>query len=199
MNYLEEYKVAVPEGQRGPWRVERFTVGEHDIGRVICSFDGRDVLPGTYTRLIKEGEYAPTMSDTPAEISDHLWFIHRAQGKCLINGLGLGVVLRAILKKPEVTQVDIVEIDLDVINLVWPTYQSDPRCTIHHDDAYSIIWPKHKRWDCAWHNIWASMCTDNLEGVTRLKRKYGHRVAFQAAWCEDFLRREKRRDRWMPW
>lgn len=185
---FDDYKVAVPEGQSGDYTVSKFVVKENDIRGIYYALHRRPVLPGTYTRLMKKGLYNPIMSDTPAEVKDHLEFIYQAYGKCLINGLGLGVVLKAILKKSEVTHVDVVEIDQDVINLVWPTYQNETKATLYHDDAFTIEWPKNKNWDCAWHDIWPDICTDNLPEITKLKRKYAHRVKWQKAWIEDLLR-----------
>lgn len=192
MNYLEQYKVTVPEGKSGDWKVARFAVAENDSRGISYALHGRPVPSGTYTRLMREGAFDPVMSDTPAEISDQLDFINRATGNCLLNGLGLGVVLKAILAKPKVIHVDIVEIEQDVINLVWPTYQDGSRVTLHHADAFTIQWPKDKRWDCAWHDIWPSLCTDNLPEIAKLKHKYAHKVKYQMAWVEDLLRSYRR-------
>ncbi|KKM06731.1 hypothetical protein LCGC14_1741040 [marine sediment metagenome] len=187
-----EYKVDVPEGVSGDWEILKFTVKEHDIRAISYALQGRPVPPGIYTRLTKKGAFVPMMSDTPAEVRDHLYFIHKATGRCLINGLGLGVVLKAILAKPEVTHVDVVETEQDIINLVWPTYKNSNRVVLHHADAFTIEWPKGTWWDCAWHDIWPSICTDNLPEIAKLKRKYGRKVTYQAAWVEDELRYNRR-------
>lgn len=189
-----KYKVDVPEGISGDWSVTKFTVGDHDIRAISYALHGRPVPPGIYTRLVKKGVFAPMMSDTPAEIQDHLDFIYQAKGDCLINGLGLGIVLKAILAKPEVTHVDVVELEQDVINLVWPTYKdNNGRVTLYHADAFTIQWAKDKYWDCAWHDIWPSICTDNLPEIAKLKHKYARRARWQKAWVEDLLRAYKRR------
>lgn len=195
MQDYEKYKVDVPAGRSGDWEVSKFTVPENDIRGISYALHGRPVPAGTYTRLMRQGAFDPMMSDTPAEIGDHLEFMDRATGRCLLNGLGLGVVLKAILAKPGVTQVDVVEIEQDVINLVWPTYKDGARVTLYHADAYTIQWPKDIRWDCAWHDIWPSLCTDNLPEITKLKHKYAHRVKYQKAWAEELLRDYRRRGR----
>ena len=189
----ENYKVNVPEGVSGDWKVEKFTVAENDIMAIAYALHGRPVPPGIYTRLMKKGAFDPIMSDTPAEISDHFSFIRNATGKCLLNGLGLGMVLKALLGKPEVTHIDVVEIEQDIINLAWPVYQDGERVTLYHADAFTIQWPKDKYWDCAWHDIWPSLCTDNLPEIAKLKHKYAHRVKYQKAWAEDLLRDYRRR------
>lgn len=120
MSY-DKYKVEdfLPEGADGNWKVERFTVSEEEsdldmlrsLGR-----GGRYVRPGTYTRLTRNG--AVIMSDTSDEIRDHLGAIMQATGRVLIHGLGLGMVARACLLKPEVTHVTIVERSSSVVKIV---------------------------------------------------------------------------------
>src|SRR6266487_2122283 len=186
-----DYRVAVPEGRSGPWRVERFTVPEMDVKALQYALHGRPVDPGTYTRLIRDGDHDPMMSDTPMEVRDHLAAIYEIRqrgGRVLVNGLGLGVILQAALSCPNVTHVDVVEIDRDIIDLVWPTYAADPRAHIHHADAYTISWPKGMRWNVAWHDIWPTLTTDNFPLMTKLHRKYGRRVDWQESWGRDWLK-----------
>lgn len=195
--WYKQYQVNIPEGESGNWEVKKFTVKEDDARRWRYSFQGRDVPPDTYTKLqTKNSWHDPVMSDTPAEINDHISFIMKAHGRCLINGLGIGMVLKAIAAKDEVTHIDVVELEQDVINLVWPSYANNPKITLHHADAYEIEWPKGTKWDCIWHDIWPTICIDNLEGITKLKKKYMHKTIWQAAWLEEELRAEKRRNRY---
>lgn len=191
-----ELRVSVPEGQSGSWKVERFTVVENDIQALRYALHGRPVPPGTYTRLRNtDGGWDATivMADTPAEIEDNLRFLNMARGRVLVNGLGLGVVLKGLLSKPDVSSVDVVELEQDVINLVWPTYQVDPRLHLYHADAFTIKWPPDTSWHYIWHDIWPTICTDNLPKIARLKRKYAGRALWQGAWLETELRRLKRR------
>ena len=195
MNYYEKYKVNVPEGIIGDWRIEKFIVKDHDVGRIRYQMEGRDCLPGTYTRLMHKSAFDPMMSDTPAEIEDCIGFINKAKGNVLVNGLGLGVVVKAIFEKSEVAHVDVVEINKDIISLVWPSYKDSSKVTIYNDDAFTIQWEKGKKWDYVWHDIWPSICTDNLSEITKLKRKYAHRTKYQEAWVEDLLRYYRRTGR----
>ena len=191
MNYLEEYKVDVPEGRVGPWAIERFTVPkEPNIEMMRLALAGRPVPPGEYTRLTHDRR-GVIMSDTPAEIRDHSGFFGRLRARfsdvkprrVLIHGLGMGMALRYALLQDHVEHVDVVEIDADVIALVGPHY-ADDRLTIHHGDALDFRFPPGTTWDLAWHDIWDEISADNLAQIARLKRRYGRRVDWQAAWCE---------------
>lgn len=181
-------KVHVPEGTCGDWRVRRFEVTALDAeGEALHALmhGGRGTPVGTYTELAHRG--CIVMSDTPDEMRDHREPAWRATGSVLINGLGLGMLLQAVLAKPEVTDVTVVEIAPEVIQLVGPTYADDPRLTIVQADAFTWGPPKGKRYNMIWHDIWGDICLDNLRGMTRLHRKYGRRCDWQGSWSRDLL------------
>lgn len=177
-------KVSVPEGRSGAWSVERFTVNpdqsRFDAIRALTRGSRRYVRPGTYTRLMRGAQVV--MSDTPDEMSDHIEPVRRATGSVLINGLGLGMVLNAVLKA-SITDVTVVEKSEDVIRLVAQHYTTDPRVTIVCADALEFQPPKGKRYDVVWHDIWDNICSDNLDEMITLHRKYGRRAAWQGSWC----------------
>lgn len=203
----ESLKVDVPEGSRGPWRIVRFEVPEHDLRRISYALQGRPVPPGWYTKLQHRDAYEPMMSDTPAEQRDHnemLWKLREPTTKSvLINGLGIGMVLKWALDQPHVERVDVVEMDADVILLVGPHYMNmaerlGKTLSIYHHDAYEMEWPKGSRWDVAWHDIWPDICVDNLPLMAKLNRKYGRRVGWQGCWSQAICQRQQRsdKDRW---
>lgn len=183
--------VTVPVGSRGKWAIERFTVSEQEakFSALRAVVKGRGyVRAGTYTKLVHQSR-GIVMSDTHDERRDHMFAVHKASGHVLINGLGIGMVLAAILRKQNVERVTVVEIDPDVIALVGPTYLTDPRVTIIASSALDYRPPKGERYGAVWHDIWDTICADNLPQMTTLKRKYGRRTDWQGCWCEYECRR----------
>lgn len=183
-------KVDVPEGRSGDWAVERFEVDEDGARRhnLQCDIRGQRfgyIAPGTYTRLMCGDDLI--MSDTPSEMWDHLDFVHRATGSLLINGLGLGMVLKNVLAKPGVTDVVVVEKSPDVVALVAPTYASDPRVAVIVADAMEFQPPKGKVFDAVWHDIWPDICNENLPEMHRLHRRYGRRARWQGSWSRETI------------
>lgn len=81
------------------------------------------------------------MSNTPDEIRDFQSFVRKAKGKILINGLGLGVLLKALLEKEDVTQITVIEKSEDVIKLVSGSI-TDKRVSIINADAFEYKPPK---------------------------------------------------------
>lgn len=171
-------KVTIPEAAKGPWRVERFKVDRPDFHSMMR---GRGLPVGEeFTRLMRGNTVV--MSDTPAEMRDHYRAVQMAEGSCLINGLGIGMVLKAVLKKPGVTDVTVVELSQDVLDMVAPHY-ADVRVTFVCASAFEYQPPKGKRYGMVWHDIWDYICGDNLPEMIRLCRKYGRRADWQGSWC----------------
>ena len=183
-------KVDVPEGVSGDWKVESFVVTEEDanfqaLRAAISSGRGRGVLePGKYKKLTYCG--AIVMSNTPDEINDQRYFVHKAKGNVLINGLGLGITLKLVLEKPEVINVTVIEKSEDVIKLVAPTYQKDPRLVILNADAFEYKPPKGAHYDAVYHDIWNNITSDNLPQMHKLHRKYGRKCDWQGSWCREW-------------
>jgi len=195
-----KYRVDLPEGRKGGWSVERFTVPKPDKVSfqefMLClhyEAQGRSVPPGTYTRLMRSRNGSQQrdviMSDTPAEITDHIEFLNMLPllgGRVLVHGLGLGMAIKAALAVESVTHIDVVEIDRDLIDLVGPHYE-DERLTIHHGDALKFKWPTGSRWDLVWHDIWDSIDSDNIRDMKWLHRSFGHRCRWQGSWARCYV------------
>lgn len=182
--------INVPDGISGNWAVESFTVEDGDTSQFISALKyGRSVPGGKYKRLVRNG--TTVMSNTPDEIRDFLPFTFKAHGSIIINGLGLGVLLKKLLSKDDVTEITVIEKSYDVINLVAETYLKDKRVSIICADAFEFKPPKGKQYNYAWHDIWDYICSDNLKEMHTLHRKYGRRVDYQESWCRAQCERQK--------
>lgn len=191
---LNSIDVPVPDGVANDWRIETFEISPREASfssiRAIMHPEER-VEAGTYKRLMHRNEVI--MSNTRMEIRTNRPIILAAKGRTLLNGLGLGMVPAAILKKPELTELWVVEKSPDVIQLVGPTFASDSRVRIIEDDAFDYQPPKGVRFDAVWHDIWDNICADNLAEMTRLTRKYSRRADWQGCWARVECLRAKRR------
>ena len=196
---MSQIPVDVPDGVSGHHKIETFIVSKEDVKN---NFRGMlrpmEYVPeGTYKRLLFGREVI--MSNTSMEINSNYTFMRKATGKVLINGLGIGMVLTEILKKPDIAEVWVVEKFEDVIKLVGPTFEKDPRVKIIHADAMEYKPPKGMKFDCVWHDIWTNMCTDNLEDMKILHRRYANRTKWQGSWQKEYLQSMKRREARSGW
>jgi len=197
MTTWEDFKVDLPLGKHGDVAIGRINIFPNSGPDIMYRLEqqvgvrGRSCPAGQYTALYRNGEL--WMSDTRAEIRDQegcFRQVRRRGGRILVNGLGLGMFVKACLALPNVTHVDVVDIDPDVVALIGPHYESE-RCTIHLADAYEIQWPVGSHWTVAWHDIWQTIGTANGPEITRLKRKYGSRADYQEAWVKGEVKRMK--------
>lgn len=107
----------IPEGRSGQVRIDHFEVPDQFDPRWI-QHPEEMVAPGRYVRLMVGGDVV--MSDVAMEQRTNREAVLAAQGHVLIAGLGLGMVLLPILRKPAVASVTVVECSPDVIGLVVP-------------------------------------------------------------------------------
>jgi len=182
----------VPCGKQGDWSVEEFVItqGEADLNNLRCSMNRRHMFrlsAGRYKRLM-HSRRGVVMSNTPMEIHSNYEALHAATGSVLINGLGMGMLLEAVLAKPDVTAVRVIELEADVIALVGPHFAHDPRVTIVHADAYTYSPAKGEVFDFVWHDIWDDITPDNLKHMKRLTSKYRKpRSKAQAVWSRSMI------------
>jgi hypothetical protein len=190
----------MPEGTCADWKIERFTVTEKDarwenLHNAIHGIRDWDINPGVYTRLVCGKSVV--MSDTPGEKRSHLPAIRHAQGHVLVNGLGLGLIVSAMFKKPEVKKITVIEISPWVITLVKPTLTANfgDRVEIIEADAFAWKPPKGIRYGAVWNDIWNSICTDNWEDMSALQRKYSRRADWVGCWSMSEVKTARRREK----
>jgi hypothetical protein len=193
-------KVDLPEGSAGPWSIRKFEVDQtgaelFNMRQIIHGMSHRMVKPGVYTKLVHT-ERGIVMSDTPAELQDHLQPLHEfmrpTTRRVLIAGLGLGCVLRGALTQAHIEQIDVVEIDPEVIALVQPHYV-DPRLTIHQADIFTWKIPKDAYWDVVWLDVWDVISSDNLADMGRLGRRFARKCGWKGYWSRDDAKIAQRR------
>lgn len=183
-----QWKVDIPEGESGGYRVERFKISEDEarMGNMLGVFSfssrGQTLYAGQYTRLVQSGEY--WMSDTYDEIRGHSVPIRvtSQDSVCLVNGLGMGMVANAMLTKGAC--VTAIERSADVIQLVapWLLDRFGDRFKVFCDDSLAWRPPAKAEYDVVWHDIWRAKTSDNLPAMHRLHRRYGRRCSWQGSW-----------------
>jgi hypothetical protein len=172
-------KVNLKPGFVGDWKINRYKV--EDLGCCYTLTIDDNLVPGArgvFTRLSCLDQVI--MTDTPAEMVDHQEALDRATGAVLITGLGIGMLLKNILKKKEVSKIIVVEKNLDVINLVGWQYQ-DERLQIIHADAFE--YQPDMIFDIVWHDIWPDVFVENLMDMWVLERKYRPYAKWQDFWA----------------
>jgi hypothetical protein len=181
----------VPEGQVGEAKVTHFEVSKKasdftSLRAAVNACSGEYVPPGKYARLVV-GKHL-MMSDTLMEQSTNSHAVYRANGDVLIAGMGLGVMLIPVCRKPEVRSVLVIEKSADVIALVEPHVRAHlgadaAKLTVINMDIFDFYPPKGQKWDVLWFDIWPTVCEDNLDGLATLKRRFCKRLNKENPQC----------------
>ena len=175
----------VKDGTSGTWKLDTFEITADKAMSLAlrAEYTGNTdefIPPGRYRRL--SNGWDVVMSNTPMEIRTCQDFLERATGRVLINGLGLGMVLHAILQKEDVNHVTVIEKEQYVINLVAASFANDPRVEIIHADAMMYCPPAGVTYNACWHDIWPDFATANLSQMDKLEIKYRDICEWQGSW-----------------
>lgn len=195
----------LPNGKSGPWSIKRFTITKKDadgfnLGMIMNGSGARQVRPGEYVEL-RHQKRGVIMSNTQAEINDHYEPYSKAEGLCLIHGLGLGMITAACLRKDTVERVTVVERDEDVIKLVAPHITKEWGARFEIVQGNSLDWhpPRGVRYNMVWHDIWDAISCDNKPEMSKLHRRYGKRCEWQGSWGKWEIERMMAEERRSPY
>jgi len=187
--------------EKGVASITKYKFSERDnpLYNLRASRDGNHehrMYDGTYVRLHVKGELM--MSDTAMERITNKGFIQHASGRVLIAGLGVGLILQAILEKSEVTEVVVVEKYQDVIDLVAERF-AHPKLRIVCADIFEYNLPKEERFDTIYFDIWAEISTENLAEMRKLHAKYRRnkrsKESYMDSWYRSRLQKIRTRER----
>jgi len=197
-----EIRSDLTECSNSSWAIEKFDVTDKDreffnLQEHIGGMQGgsvREIKTGTYTRLVRKPNKT-VMSDTTAETGDLLPLARDARGEVLIAGLGLGVALDLVMQDKDVKHVTVIEISQEIIDLVGDHFKNKygDKLTIINADILEWKAPKDVHYDYCWFDIWDDICADNLEDMTKLKRKYAKKSSRYGFWAEIECVRAQRR------
>ena len=150
---------------------------------------------GIYCRLKINDQLV--MSDTGMERYSNIEFITKANGKVLIAGLGLGLILHNILNKKNILEIIVIENNNDVIKLVQPKFK-DSRLKIINADIFKWEPKPKENFDTIYFDIWPDICTDNLNDIQILHNKFKSYLnknnpnKYMNSWLKEYLQHKNR-------
>jgi len=157
----------------------------------------RGMKAGTHVALIEAKDMEDFrdrtvwMSTHEAEKHTQAEFVAQARGRVLIAGLGLGLVTDAVLAKPEVVEVVVVELNTEVTRLMSPLL--DDLEARHRAKRFKIVYADAFRWrtrglfDAIYFDVWPHITAKNLTGMMRLRRRYRRNLrpgGWMGCWAE---------------
>lgn len=150
---MSRIQVSIPEGISGDYEVAHYTDETTDnMWQVYLSM--KNETHDSHTVLLKAGCDMPIMQDSEAEYNEHQWLWDNATGDVLIGGLGLGMVHQPLIDNPNVTSVTIVELEQDVVDLVWDDCEKDETFSVVMADFETWTPPEGSSFDTVWGDTW---------------------------------------------
>ena len=167
-----------------------------------CVLIERGIIKKTDKEHFSNADVRVWMSDTPMEQNTNRYFIQQAHGKILIAGLGIGMCVHALLDKPEVTEIVVLEYEQDIINLIAP-YCKHPKVKIIFADAKEWFKSCKEKFNCVWLDIWSDISGDNYEEIKSLEKVYRKLLVskkedsnrFISSWVKDHSRKRYLEDK----
>jgi hypothetical protein len=153
------------------------------------------IRDGKYVRLYINGELV--MSDTGLEKESNYPFVNYSNGKILIAGLGIGLIIKNILNKENINEIIVIEKYQDVIDLVSPKF-IDPRIKYICEDIFEWKPNKNEKFDTIYFDIWSEISEDNLIDIKKLHNKFKYYLNrdnpyhYMNSWMKEYLQRLKR-------
>ena len=172
-------------------------------GRVLRVYDpekGRFHLyktsEDTITMALRDTS-TPTlwMNDTPMETTSMIPAIAGAHGKVLTSGLGIGLFVALIAKKPSVRSITVVEREQKIIDLVYPQIKGLFRIPFEVvcGDIYHYLKHVNKEYDFIFIDIWPGFLApikemDSLKALAEKRLAPGGEVR---VWLQELVERVK--------
>lgn len=150
--------------------------------------------PGIVTQLRSKDETV-MMTDSEMERRTNWFFIHKANGRVLVAGLGLGMVLLPLQNKEEVESVTVVEIHQEIIDMVIPQLPLNDKIGVICADIMEWFPPQGEKYDTIYFDIWDNVCGDNYAAMKTLHRRFARRLnrnnphCWMSCWRGDEVKR----------
>ena len=91
-------------------------------------------------------------------------------GSVLVAGLGMGLILHHLVKRNDITQIKVIEIDPEIVNFIKPYIPKDPRITIEIDNYFNYVILTKENYDNVIIDLWVIGEGDSKEHIEHVKK-----------------------------
>jgi len=189
--FLFEPILNIPEQKIGKWEIKHKLI---KAGEEITIVSVRDAIfsgkksqkaivdnPIIVHQLYGDGGL--WMSDSPQENEGQRDIVEKCKGNVLIGGLGLGYIASMLDRKKNVKSITVVELEKDVISLVWK-HLNLKKSEIIHMDLFDYLKSTKKKFNWVYYDIWTPTGEDILYTHIRpLKTLSKGKVPFKHILC----------------
>jgi len=204
VNFVPMHKI-LSEGKTKNFELKKQKITREDVkhAELRAIFSPRSIPPKIGTLMVlsrksgKSWSHGCIMSDAEYEKLTNTQIVNVARGNVLIAGLGIGMILIPLLKDKEVKKITVIEMEQELINLIFPKikkYDKSNKLEVIQGDITKIDLPKEQKFDVIYFDIWDGVCGDNYEQMKNLKKKFRKNRAKGSSvlcWEEDSTREQR--------
>ncbi len=169
------------EDQVGNVRIRKlkYTRGYYQMYGIDDKMVFNVVKPITITQLQERRgrKWNSWMVDDPPHWRAMEIYAQHSKGRVLVAGLGLGLILHALVKNKDVTEIVVIERNTDILRLMCDLIPTQPR--IIQDDFLSYVGKGLGTWDTIIVDLWVS------RSVSEKMRLYREEVIPMAVYLND--------------
>lgn len=169
MNYLDSCRELIswhtpatdyPEQQYGSFRIKRTAYAGHYQNWGIDGyifFRAKKRIPITTLQELRGKTWHTWMVDDPPQWRAMEIYAEQSEGDILCAGLGLGLILHALARNDKVKSVTCVELNSDVIELIFPYIDKlSVPVSIVQEDFYDYVRRTNGRWGGIIADLWVA-------------------------------------------
>ena len=128
-------------------------------------------------KLVDKKLHEIVMSSSKMEQKTNEKVIEKANGKILIAGLGLGMILFQLQEMKNVEKITVVEKSLELISFIKMIVgdKLSEKINIVNSDIFK--YETDEKFDLIYFDIWNNVCGDNWEDMIELKMKFKKNIS----------------------
>lgn len=170
-------KLKIPKGT-----TQQFYNQENGMCRCVFMTDYNSIQ-------LRESKESIWMSDTPMEYETNYPAINIAKGDVLECGLGIGLFTYHASKRKQVKNITIVELEKDVIDLVYPVVENK-KTNIINSDALNFLKSTNRKFDTIHIDLWGDILPyKEIEPVMKIAKRKLKSNGIVVCWLEDVWRK----------
>ena len=163
-NMAEIHPESVSES--GKYKIRHQDVTEPDMFQKLRNPELAGQLDQNVCVLVDTEKREIVMSDSWMEQETNIGIVRQAKGHVLIAGLGMGMIVLAMQKNPEVKSITVVEIDAELAAFTSSNLDLYDKVEIVISDIHDFV--PTKKYDTVYCDIWNNISGDNMEEMEEL-------------------------------
>ena len=116
------------------------------------------------------------MSDAPYEKTTQKLLVDVCEGKVLVGGLGLGIVVEPLAAKDSVTRIVVVEKSPEVIEMVWKHLDHKGKGTVVCQDIFDYLKTTKEDFNYICIDVWRYVNSNTYNNIVLPLRKLAEKL-----------------------